>query len=143
MQDSRNASANMGRRPEPASLDFSFDNKPGAGKKAEEQRRTVHREVKPAQPEAKADLPKEEKHYGLPEDYRLTSEVPAVKPEEPETDAMAQINAAISAKMSSAGKFIKKKYAEGKEAAKNARAAAADKTAQMEKEKAAEAAKTA
>ena len=142
MQDSRNASANMGRRPEPASLDFSFDNKPGAGKKAEEQRRTVHREVKPAQPEAKADLPKEEKHYGLPEDYRLTSEVPAVKPEEPETDAMAQINAAISAKMSSAGKFIKKKYAEGKEAARNARAAAAEKKAQMEKEKAAEAAKS-
>ena len=159
MQDSRNASSNMARRPEPASLDFSFDNKPGAGTKAEEHHRTVHREVKAAQseakarqvarevrkdvPEAKSDLPKEERHFGLPEDYRLTSEVPAVKPEEPETDTMAQINAAISAKMSLAGKFIKKKYAEGKEAAKNARAAAAEKKAQMEKEKASEAAKTA
>lgn len=137
MQDSRNASANMGRRQGPASLDFSFENKPGGERKVPDRQREVHKDVKPAEPAARNAAPETEKHYGLPKDYRLTSQTPAIKQEETEPDAMDKVNAAISAKMDSAKVFLRKKYAERKEAVKTARAAAAEKRRQQAREQAA------
>ena len=168
-QDARNVSANMGRRQGPASLSFDFENKPGAPEKKHEVRKDaaakapdakkgtpevhkdapkIHKEAPKVYKEVPRDTleprpkaaPKEEKQYGLPKDYRLTSKTPVVKPEEkpetPDDSPMAQVSAFMAAKMDSAKKFAQKKMAERQEAARIAREAAAERRRQEAKARA-------
>ena len=76
-QDRRNASANMGKRQEPASLSFDFDRKPAEpdGLSFDFDRRpdAAADKVSKEAPAAKAPAPETpKKQYGLPDDYSRT-----------------------------------------------------------------------
>ena len=125
-QDSRNASANMPRRHEQASLSFDFANKPDA--KPAETARAVHKESPSTQ-------------YGLPDDFgtpvkKAPAEEPAKAVSAGETDLKAKAAAAASVKMDAAKAFMKKKYAQGQAAIKNAKAASVERRRQKAHEEA-------
>jgi len=146
-QDRRNTSANMGRKQEPASLSFEFDNKPGepeglsftfenkpeapADKKAPDKvpekndaadkvKEKVPAETPDKVPEAKPAPAAPKKQYGLPADYSRPQEPKPVK-------AAAQKDQSdFSKKLGSAKTALKKKIAEQQDARRAAKAADAE-----------------
>ena len=132
-QDRRNASSNMGRKQEPASLSFEFEKKP-----AEPEGFTFDFDKKPETP-VKPDVPEHvpqtapeaapaetpapeagKKQYGLPEDYS-----------KPQTPAPAKVTAKkepseFSKKLGSAKTALKKKIAVQQDARRAAKAAEAE-----------------
>ena len=134
-QDRRNVSSNMGKRQEPASLsfdfdnrpeeteglDFNFDNKPQDTVKPVSQVKEEIPEVTPAAapPETPApEAPK--KQYGLPDDYSRPMVPKPVKAPAP------QNKSEFSKKLGSAKIALKKKIAEQQDARRAAKAAEAE-----------------
>ena len=129
-QDCRNNTVTIGRKREPASLSFEFDNKP-----EEPEGFTFDFDKKPdaavkseAPGAVKAELPAAEtpaaeapkKQYGLPADYSRSQEAKPVKA------AAAQEPSEFSKKLGSAKTALKKKIAEQQDARRAAKAAEAE-----------------
>ena len=132
-QDRRNVSSNMGKRQEPASLSFDFDNRPGEAdgldfsfdNKPADTVRPVREEVpETAPPEAPVtetpvnEAPK--KQYGLPDDYSRQTEPKPVRAAAPKNQSD------FSKKLGSAKIALKKKIAEQQDARRAAKAAEAE-----------------
>ncbi|MBQ6440210.1 MAG: transglycosylase domain-containing protein [Mogibacterium sp.] len=145
-QDRRNASANMGRRQEPASLSFEFDNKPGepdglsfdfenkpaepAPDKAPESAPAAPVTETPAAEAPAAEEPKKE--YGLPENYSLTGDVKPVKASPQKTSSQGQSE--FSKKIVSARIALKKKIAAQQDARRASKAAEAERQRMLARE---------
>ena len=143
-QDSRNASANMGRRQGPASLSFDFDNMPDDTEglsfdfdnKPDDPAQETAPQTSPeepvapetTEPEMPADAepaPEEpKKEYGLPEDYSRTRDMDPVKAN-PQKAAL-QNQSEFSKKLESAKTALKKKIAQQQDARRAAKAAEAE-----------------
>lgn len=111
-QDSRNASANMPRQREEASLSFDFDYKP----------------VNNAEEQAPA-----EKHYGLPDDY-ATRQTQSVLPEDVAAGHEDTAKADASERIDAAKAFMKKQLVKGEAAARASREARAERKKQRARE---------
>ncbi|MBQ9272237.1 MAG: transglycosylase domain-containing protein [Mogibacterium sp.] len=150
-QDSRNISANMGRRQGPATLSFDFENKPGSEKPEKPAAEPVtEKAAEPAatsgpdgrrtiiKDDANESFEKTKTQYGLPADYRdeLYDELNSLAASE----APAPQKSDFSKNFDAFKSKVKKKIAEKQEEAKLARAAAEEKKRQEELEKAAVAA---
>ena len=138
-QDRRNVSSNMGRKQEPASLSFDFENKPEEPdgfnfdfeNKPVDVPDDIPEESKPEKapaeklPEAvpeKAPAPeKPKKQYGLPEGYSKPAEPKPVKAAAP-----PQAPSEFSKKLNSAKIAVKKKIAKQQDARRAAKAAEAE-----------------
>ena len=149
-QDSRNVSANMGRRQGPASLSFDFENKPEEpdGLSFEFENKPdipAHKESTAEVPvseeitEAVTETPDEvteetpvpespKKQYGLPENYSRSQEPKPVKAAAP------QEKSAFSKKLNSAKIALKKKIADQQDGRRAARAAEAERQRQLARE---------
>ncbi|MBE6018829.1 MAG: hypothetical protein E7230_00595 [Clostridiales bacterium] len=132
--DKRNASSNVPKLHEEATLSFEFENKPGA-KRAEPA--AFAEPSEPVKPEAS------EKQYGLPEDFSESSAAEKnAKDSAPEPDAAGEQNsvqkaaAAASEKIDIAKAFMQKKIAEIRETAISAKEAADERRKQKEHEEA-------
>ena len=143
-QDSRNASANMGRRQGPASLSFDFDNKPGAEPAAPEAPKATSADAAKAKAPAKAAAPKApeadapKKQYGLPAGYKeeLLGDPAKDKPDAAggsSNDVMSDFSESFNAMKAK----VKKKMAERQEANRIRRAEEAEKRRQLAREAAA------
>ena len=153
-QDSRNASANMGLKQEPASLSFDFDKKPEEpdgltfdfDNKPGDQAHSDITDAVPAadvtqdtssETEKAQDLVPEqppapeipEKQYGLPEDYGKPKYDPV-----PVKAAAPQGQSEISKKLGSARTALKKKIARQQDARRAAKAAEAERQRMLARE---------
>ena len=137
-QDSRNISANMGRRQGPATLSFDFENKPGSEKPEKPAAEPVtEKAAEPAatsgpdgrrtiiKDDANESFEKTKTQYGLPADYRdeLYDELNSLAASE----APAPQKSDFSKNLDAFKSKVKKKIAEKQEAAKLAKAAAEEK----------------
>ena len=147
-KDSRNTSANMGRRQQPASLSFDFDNRPEEpglsfdfdNKPADPAKNTtvapveketpktmavdaVSEEITKSAPEAEPAPAEPVKHYGLPADYSNSQYMDPVRVS---NKTVAKKPSGFSKKLVSARTAMKKKAANMQEARRAARAAEAE-----------------
>ena len=130
-QDRRNVSSNMGKKQEPASLSFDFDNKPfeepdglsfvfdNKPPAKEEVPESAPIEAAPAEEPAPAPEPPK-KQYGLPADYSRSQQPMPVKAAAPKAKSE------FSKKVDSVKTAIKKKIAEQQDARRAAKAAEAE-----------------
>ena len=131
-RDRRNDSAEKGRRPERASLSFTFDNMP-----EEPDGFTFDFENKPqitaedTAPEPEPEPPK--KQYGLPEDYSRTQ--PGLKvPKQAKAPEPPKAPSEFSKKLGSAKIAISKKIAEQQDTRRAAKAAEAERQRMLARE---------
>ena len=134
-QDRRNVSSNMGKKQEPASLSFDFDNKPfeepdglsfdfeNKPPAKEEVPESAPIEAAPAEEAVPAEEPAPappKKQYGLPADYSRSQQPMPVKAAAPKAKSE------FSKKVDSVKTLIKKKIAEQQDARRAAKAAEAE-----------------